>query len=151
MIRKLPSPKDDCVRVIFELPACIWADRIFLVGDFNEWSTLVSPFAQGRDGVWRVTLDLPAGREYQFRYLVDGAWQTDLHADGWVRNEFGSQNSIVEAVLPPETSPSTGPTSLLHKGLGESGPDGSHPLQQSPPIRPARQNRYFPANTRAAS
>ena len=92
MIRKLPSPKIDCVRMIFELPACIWADRIFLVGDFNQWSTSITPFVQSRDGVWRATLDLHAGREYQFRYLVDGTWQTDFHADGWADNEFGSKN-----------------------------------------------------------
>lgn len=146
MIHKLPSPKADCVRVIFELPACIWADRIFLVGDFNDWSKTVAPFAQGRDGVWRVTLDLTAGREYQFRYLVDGRWQTDFHADGWVDNEFGSKNSIVEAVLPPGAVPVPGPTSLLHEGLRESGP-----TRQTQPFRAVAPSRYFPTSTRAAS
>lgn len=146
MIRKLPSPKADCVRVIFELPACIWADRIFLVGDFNDWSKTAAPFAQGRDGVWRVTLDLTAGREYQFRYLVDGRWQTDFHADGWVDNEFGSKNSIVEAILPPGAVPVPGPTSLLHESLSESGP-----ARQTQPFRAVVPSRYFPTSTRAAS
>ena len=57
MIRKIPSPKADCVRVIFELPACIWADRIFLVGDFNEWNTAIAPFTQGRNGIWQAVVD----------------------------------------------------------------------------------------------
>lgn len=99
MIHKTLSPKPGCVRVTFELPSCVWADKIFLVGDFNQWSMTATPFVQGRDGVWRVALDLPAGKSYQFRYLVDGNWQTDYHADGWVANEFGSQNSIVTATV----------------------------------------------------
>lgn len=119
MIHKIPSPKPGHVRVIFELPACLWADRVFLVGDFNDWDTAVTPFVQGRDGVWRAILDLPCGREFQFRYLVDGRWQTDYHADGWVENEFGSQNSIVNTTLPAEEVVEIMPTSLLHEGAAE--------------------------------
>lgn len=152
MIRKLPSPRADCVRIIFELPACLWADRIFLVGDFNGWNESVMPFAQGRDGVWRATADLPAGREYQFRYLVDGTWQTDFHADGWVANEFGSQNSIVYATLPEDVTRATGPTSLLHEELSTVGrlASPSRPFQASAPVRNENTGRFFPAPTRAA-
>ena len=150
MIRKLPAPKTDYVRVIFELPACIWADRIFLVSDFNEWSTSIAPFVQSRDGVWRATADLPAGKEYQFRYLVDGTWQTDFYADGWISNEFGSQNSIVEAILPSGTFSATGPTSLLHEGLRDSGPGDSGSVRQTPPTRTTTPGRFFPPRTRAA-
>lgn len=102
MIHKMPSPRPGHVRVVFELPACIWADRIFLVGEFNDWSLQSVPFVQGRDGIWRAAVDLVAGRSYQFRYLVDGTWQTDYHADGWLDNEYGSQNSIVNAMLENE-------------------------------------------------
>ena len=152
MIRKLLSPKAACVRIIFELPACIWADRIFLVGDFNDWNSSVAPFAQNRDGVWRAMLDLPAGREYQFRYLVDGRWQTDLHADGWADNEFGSQNSIVDATLPPESSPLLGETSLLHEGSRWSALTQSHTATVRPSHLPATNtaSRYFPPRSKAA-
>lgn len=51
---------------------------------------------QDRDGVWRATVDLPANRQYCFRYLIDGNWQTDYHADGWSENEYGTENSIVD-------------------------------------------------------
>lgn len=26
------------VRVVFELPAHLWADQVFVVGDFNDWN-----------------------------------------------------------------------------------------------------------------
>lgn len=134
MIHKTRSPKAGYVRVIFELPASLWADKIYLVGDFNDWDTAVTPFIQGRDGVWRAVLDLPCGREFQFRYLVDGRWQTDYHADGWVENEYGSQNSIVQAILPPDEALEVLPPDLVHEKDRE--PSGLHPAGQEPPVGP---------------
>ncbi len=119
MIHKMPSRKPGYVTVVFELPACIWADRIFLVGDFNDWQTHVTPFIQGRDGVWRAVLELPAGRQYQFRYLVDGEWQTDYHADGWVENPYGSVNSVVDTTMPvDETVVATGSGAICEESQG---------------------------------
>jgi len=48
------------------------------------------------EGVWRVAVELPSGREYSFRYLVDGVhWLNDPSADRYVPNPFGSENSMV--------------------------------------------------------
>lgn len=99
MIRKMKSLLPNHVRVVFELPACVWADRIYLSGDFNQWHERDIVLRQDRDGVWRVALDLPAGRRYEFRYLIDGQWRTDLHADGCADNRCGTQNSVVIAEL----------------------------------------------------
>ncbi len=134
MIRKTVSPKPHHVRVIFELPACIWADHIFLVGDFNDWNVTATPFVQGRDGVWRAVLDLPEGKTYQFRYLVDGNWQTDFHADGWIQNEYGSQNSLVVAALPQtEPAPSPQPQLVPEKVARQQ----TQPLTQEPRLTSA--------------
>ena len=100
MIRKLHSPLAGHMRIIFELPSCLWADRIYLVGDFNQWDERATPMQQERDGVWRAMIDLKWGARCEFRYLIDGQWRTDYHADGQTRNEFGSENSIVYAELP---------------------------------------------------
>ena len=101
MIYKLPSDKPEHVHVIFELPSCIWADKICLTGDFNQWDESNLPMRQTRSGVWRAELDLPAGQRYEFRYLIDGHWQTDYHADGNAVNRYGTDNSVVFTVLPP--------------------------------------------------
>lgn len=100
MIRKIRSPIPNHVRVIFELPASIWADHIYLVGDFNCWSTASKPMHQDRDGIWRTSVDLPNDSQCEFRYLVDGQWKSDYHADAITPNTYGSQNSIVIAALP---------------------------------------------------
>lgn len=148
MIHKMPSPRPGHVRVVFELPACIWADRIFLVGEFNDWALQSIPFVQGRDGVWRAAVDLIAGCSYQFRYLVDGSWQTDYHADGWLDNEYGTQNSIVNATLPNEMMYDQ--TSMLYE---DSRSSTRQPAQVgvSPMMQRGKSSGYWkPAVTKAA-
>jgi hypothetical protein len=100
MIRKYRSPIPGHVRVIFELPSCVWADRISLTGEFNDWRENDIVLQQTRSGVWQATVDLPLGTSYQFRYVVDGQWCTDSHADGVSDNMYGSQNSLIIAKLP---------------------------------------------------
>ncbi len=97
MIYKEPLPDGKFVRVTFELPSSIWAERVTLVGDFNGWDSDRDEMRQARsDGSWRITLVLPAGHEYQFRYLVNGLdWQNDWHADKYASNQFGTDNSVV--------------------------------------------------------
>jgi 1,4-alpha-glucan branching enzyme len=97
MIRKEPQPGEQFVRVTFELPSSIWAERVNLVGDFNNWDSSKDEMLQSRhDGNWRITLILPAGREYQFRYLVNGRdWHNDWHADKYAPNQYGTDNSVV--------------------------------------------------------
>jgi len=97
MIRKQPSADGATVKVTFELPSSIWAESVNLVGDFNGWSTTSLPMRQeGSDGTWRITLELPSGYEYQFRYLVDDRdWHNDGQADRFAANRYGSDNSVV--------------------------------------------------------
>ena len=102
MVTKAKSARDGCVLVRFELPACLWADQIFVVGEFTQWERHSLPMTQDRSGVWSLAIDLPTGYTYEFRYLVDNRWLTDGHADGVVTNTFGTQNSIVHAKLPLE-------------------------------------------------
>ncbi len=45
-------------RVTFSLPNSIWADRITLVGDFNDWNTRSHPLSRVSGGVWTITVDL---------------------------------------------------------------------------------------------
>lgn len=96
MIHKTPSTRTGYVYIVFELPSCLWADQISVTGDFNSWERNALPMKQGRDGVWRACMELPAGKMYEFRYVVDGRWQTDHQADGTSENSYGSHNSIID-------------------------------------------------------
>jgi len=97
MIYKEASPDAEFVRVTFEMPSSVWAERVNLVGDFNDWDTAKDEMQQSRtNDNWRIVLALPKGHEYQFRYLVNGRdWHNEWHADKYAGNKFGSDNSVV--------------------------------------------------------
>ena len=93
--RIVETGKGKVARVTFSLPDSIWADAIYLVGDFNNWNETSHPLRRGRDEVWAITVDLELNREYQFRYLKDREWMNDSQADGYSQNPYGSDNFMV--------------------------------------------------------
>lgn len=98
MIRKtfVEDGERQVARVMFQLPSDIWANAIYLVGDFNAWHRTSHPFQRDPAGNWTITVDLEAGRAFQFRYLCDGShWLNDMHADAYVVNPYGSDNFVV--------------------------------------------------------
>ena len=86
-------------KVTFRLPriAAPDASSVFIVGDFNEWNIYANPMKKLKKGDFTVTLNLEPGREYQFRYLIDGStWENDWNADKYVKSPFGdSENSVI--------------------------------------------------------
>ncbi|MBI3942641.1 MAG: isoamylase early set domain-containing protein [Chloroflexi bacterium] len=104
MIIKWASPNPGKIMVRFELPSAIWAEAVYLVGDFNDWDETSLPMTQSRENeAWSITLELDADREYQFRYRVNETeWYNDWHADRYVPNRYGSDNSVVITRLEPE-------------------------------------------------
>ena len=95
MLKKRRFKKQNVVKVTFVLPPEVEGDTVHLVGEFNDWQTSHAMRRQ-KDDSWRITLDLEPGREYQFRYLVDGQrWLNDPEADKYVPNPYGDENSVV--------------------------------------------------------
>ena len=85
-------------RVTFSLPkeAAGAARTGNVVGDFNEWNVKANPMKKLKDGRLTATISLRRGREYQFRYLLDGViWENDWNADKYVENSFGTDNAVV--------------------------------------------------------
>ncbi|MFN2226206.1 MAG: isoamylase early set domain-containing protein [Anaerolineae bacterium] len=102
MITKRPSTAEGKIVVTFEIHGSIWADQIHLVGDFNDWNRESLPFRHTRQEAWRIELELEEGREYRFRYLVDGAhWRSDRHAD----LHTGGADGLLDSVVLTETTP----------------------------------------------
>jgi 1,4-alpha-glucan branching enzyme len=91
--------KNGKVKVEFTVPDAIAAEAetVFLVGDFNDWSETETPMTKFKNGKFKTTLDLEAGKQYQFRYLVDGnQWHNDWDADRYMANPFSGDNSVVD-------------------------------------------------------
>lgn len=96
MLKKTPLRGGQNYRVTFTLPPGSDARTAFVVGEFNDWERGVHPLLRRRGGQLSTSLTLKTGREYRFRYLLDGGrWENDPQADGYVPNPFGSQDSIL--------------------------------------------------------
>ncbi len=98
--------KSKC-KVTFEVPTSIaeGAEEVYLVGDFNNWEETKTPMEKKSGSRFAITLDLDLGREYQYRYLVNGKeWHNDWNADKYVPNPFSGDNSVV-TTYPPVGAP----------------------------------------------
>jgi 1,4-alpha-glucan branching enzyme len=98
MLKKQALQKGKVIKVTFETHSLPDAQKVFLVGDFNEWSETETPMKKRKgDGCFTVAVKLEPGEEYQYRYLVDGEWHNDHSADRYVSNPFSGDNSVVIA------------------------------------------------------
>ncbi|MEN8137788.1 MAG: isoamylase early set domain-containing protein [Bacteroidota bacterium] len=72
------------------------AATVNLVGEFNEWNESKTPLKKFKNGNFKVTVDLEKGKNYQFKYLIDGeTWINDSSADSYIHNDFSGENSVV--------------------------------------------------------
>lgn len=96
MIKKNYSKTGKKCRVTFTLPSQVSASSVLLLGEFNNWDSQSLPMKQLKNGDFSATRSLNAGQSYRFRYLLDeNRWENDWAADGYVANEYGSDDSIV--------------------------------------------------------
>ena len=65
------------------------AKWVNLAGEFNNWDTKSIPMKKNRNGDFSVSIDLEKGREYHFKYVIDGhTWINGPNADKHVPNPF---------------------------------------------------------------
>ena len=96
MLKKNFSKTGTVCRVTFKYENEEQATSAVLAGEFNDWSLTQTPMKKLKDGSFSVTLSLPAGQSYVFRYVIDGnIWVNDSDADGYAPNEFGEANSVL--------------------------------------------------------
>ncbi len=76
------------------------AETVEVVGDFNNWNTEEAiKMKKQKNGIFKATVELESGKEYQFRYLIDGEkWENDWEADGYVPTPFGVENSLLKTL-----------------------------------------------------
>lgn len=96
MIRRAPVKGGEHVKVTFVLPVD-GNGKVAVAGDFNDWdpsATVLRKRGESRSA----SVTLGAGHRYAFRYVdvAAGRWFNDEAADGYERNEFGEENSILD-------------------------------------------------------
>ncbi|MGH8999963.1 MAG: isoamylase early set domain-containing protein [Acidimicrobiia bacterium] len=94
MIHKALDRRSGKIRVTFELPGDT-GDQVVVCGDFNDWSRTANRMAHA-NGRFVATVVVEPGGSYRFRYFIDNTrWENDPDADGYVGNNFGSEDAIV--------------------------------------------------------
>jgi 1,4-alpha-glucan branching enzyme len=94
--RSLSRDDTTTVKVTFALPLEVAELPTSVVGDFNGWNPLAHPLKPRSNGTRSVSVDVPAGSSYHFKYLAaDGSWFCDPVADGYEPNDFAEVNSVL--------------------------------------------------------
>jgi hypothetical protein len=69
------------------------AKKVYLTGDFNNWSP--NTFVMTRQGdEWVFAANLTPGK-HTYKFVVDGKWIIDPGNKLWEQNEFGTGNSVL--------------------------------------------------------
>lgn len=72
------------------------ADKVILAGDFNDWSLDKDQMTKQKNGSFKITKELPAGKRYQFRYLIDDRdWKNDAEADEYTHSGVSYEDNGV--------------------------------------------------------
>jgi 1,4-alpha-glucan branching enzyme len=96
MLKKTIAKSGKTCRVTFSVPSEVEAKEICLCGDFNDWSPSSHPMKLRKDGSFSTSVTLETGKDYRFRYLLDGErWENDWEADAYTPNDFGSEDSVI--------------------------------------------------------
>jgi 1,4-alpha-glucan branching enzyme len=71
---------------------------IKILGEFNDWDTQKAITMKSKNGLFKASVDLEPGKEYQFRYLINNSnWENDPKADKYIPTPFGVENSVIIA------------------------------------------------------
>jgi len=103
-IQKKFNVKHGVCRVVFTLPKTVvdHAQQVAVVGDFNNWQQDKNLMKKNKSGTFQCSLDLPIGKDYQFRYLIDKyTWESDWDADALAETPYEeTYNSVIHCSEP---------------------------------------------------
>ena len=90
-IRRMKSPRT--IQVTFRLKEP-GARRVSVVGTFSDWEKHPVELVKDTAGNWTATVPLMPG-QYEYRFVVDGAWRNDPDCSERVANPFGTENCVL--------------------------------------------------------
>lgn len=98
MLKKQYSKSKPTCKVTFTIAkeAVQGAKGVKVIGDFNNWNPALGVPMKSSGKEFKTVIELPTGRDYQFRYLADnGIWENDWAADSYAEAPFNVSNSVV--------------------------------------------------------
>ncbi len=108
ILKKTYSKTKPLCKVTFSLPleAAPEAEKVFLLGDFNEWDVQNGIEMKRGKTCFETSLELAPGQAYEFRYLIDGKhWENDWDAVAYAPSPFTGITNSVLVLAPVEKQP----------------------------------------------
>ena len=112
---------------------CPNAEAVFLLGDFNGWSTSATPMRNTERDVWQIDIEMPAAERRFSYFVIDSRYRTG-------RAPFGS------TFLLPGTW-----AKVVRSAAPLSGPRGQRDAKESLPAQPLPNGRAAAAIADPAS
>lgn len=97
-LKKQFSKSKPVCKVTFDLPKEVvdGGKEVVVLGEFNDWQVENGIKMKATKTAFTAAVELPTGRDYQFRYLIDKQrWENDWNADGYVTTPFGVENGLI--------------------------------------------------------
>jgi len=91
------STKKNTKKIQFSLKA-VDAEKVSLVGEFNNWNPDADPMQKDENETWTKTKMLPLG-SMEYKFVVDGEWMQDPENLRTCPNCFGTQNNVVKVIV----------------------------------------------------
>ena len=71
------------------------AEKVILMGDFNQWNPRKHPMNKDKNGTWvKGVIILPG--VYEYKFLIDGQWTEDPQNSLICPNGFGTYNNVLD-------------------------------------------------------
>jgi 1,4-alpha-glucan branching enzyme len=93
--QRYPALEEQEIVLRFSAPM---AKVVQVAGTFNGWRPEASPLEPISSGEWAARLRLRSG-QYEYRFVVDGAWVDDPQATKRSSNPHGGFNSVLRVGL----------------------------------------------------
>ena len=96
VLKRQSCGPDGSLKVTFVLPTTEHDRPVSVLGSFNGWDPLMHPLKRRSNGTRSVTVDVPAGSLFQFKYLAEGGeWFCDPDTDAVEVTEYCVHNSLL--------------------------------------------------------
>jgi 1,4-alpha-glucan branching enzyme len=96
VVKRQSCGPDGSLKVTFVLNASDKEGPVSVLGSFNDWNPLVHPLKKRSNGTRSVTVEVPAGSDFQFKYLAEGGeWFCDPDTDAVEVAEYAVHNSLL--------------------------------------------------------
>ncbi|KAJ3214003.1 hypothetical protein HK099_007066 [Clydaea vesicula] len=98
-----PQPQPGTSVISLDTPRSENANKVFVVGDFNNWSATSSPMTKVNNK-WTATINLDTSKNYQYKFIIDGQWTVDSRA-AQINDGKGNINNLLNATTFPQSLP----------------------------------------------